>query len=147
MIEPRSLNSNTLFLIGEVGKSARDKVIHAINLHGFNISPEQFTILVLLHYNNGINQSEIATTVKRDKTTVSRVIKRMLDSKLITKESPSDDKRANTISITKKGKKIQEKLISITGQIYRSALKGISEEDNILINKALVQILMNLDEM
>ena len=147
MKEPISLHENTLYLIGQIDKTVRDKIILTIQQLGYDVSPEQFAILVILHYQDGIIQAEIAEAVNRDKTTVSRVLGRMEKSGLITKKSEADNKRINKIFITAKGKKIQQKLITATGPIYRMALHNICEEDNEIINRILLKILHNVTKL
>ncbi|MDH5379716.1 MAG: MarR family transcriptional regulator [Cyclobacteriaceae bacterium] len=145
MNTPDSIYENTLYLIGEIGKTIRDNVIKTIRNEGYDITPEQFTILVLLYYKDGLNQQEIAKGVNRDKTTVSRVLNRMLKNKLIAKKSDSGDQRENFIYISQKGKVIQEKLINATGPIYLNALNNIPEKEVSNLNKTLLKILLNIN--
>ena len=144
MKTPKTLKDNTLYLIGEIGKTLRDKVGTAIKKEGYDISPEQFTILVMLFYQDGISQNEISTNLNRDKTTVSRVIGRMITNKLIVKKQVAEDKRENHIFITEKGKVIQEKLIAATGPIYTTALEGIDDKELTIVNTILLKVLNSL---
>lgn len=144
MKTPVTLQDNTLYYIGEIEKMVRNGLARIIRDQGYDISPEQFTILVLLWYEDGMTQSELIERVNRDKTTVSRVLGRMLKSKLITQTADPLNKRVNRITITPKGRAIQEVLIQKAGGIYFQALEGVDEAEVEVANKVLKQIFRNL---
>lgn len=144
MKTPVTLQDNTLYYIGEIEKMVRNGLARIIRDQGYDISPEQFTILVLLWYEDGMTQSELIERVNRDKTTVSRVLGRMLKSKLITQTPDPLNKRVNRITITPKGRAIQEVLIQKAGGIYFQALEGVDEAEVEVANKVLKQIFRNL---
>jgi len=145
MKQPETLFDNTLYLIGENDKSVRDSVMKIIRGKGHGISPEQFTILVILFYQDGITQTEIGTQLNRDKTTISRVLGRMIKNELITKTTDTGQKRENKIFITPKGMKIQQELIQATGPVYLQALKDIEEKDIEVANRVLRKIFQNMN--
>ncbi len=145
MKPPLSLDDNSLYLIGEIGKALRDKINGIIQEHGYELSPEQFTILVTLWYEKeGITQSELVERVGRDKTTVSRVLSRMLKNKLITKALVSGSGKENHIQITKKGQAIQEVLVAKTGAIYMQALAGVEDAELLQAKAVLKKVFDNL---
>ena len=145
MNAPLSLHDNPLYLIGEIGKAVRDRINGIIQEHGYDLSPEQFTILVILWYEkDGIMQSELIERLGRDKTTISRVLGRMLKNKLIMKSLAPGSGRENYIQITKKGQAIQEVLVGKTGAIYMQALAGVTDSDLTQANEVLKKIFLNL---
>jgi len=146
MKTPESLYDNTLFLLGECSKVIRDQVLAKIKKTGHDVSPEQFTILVTLFYNDGMKQSEIIKLVNRDKTTVSRVLSRMIKNGLVSSKQLESSSRENSIFITEKGKAIQQELIMATGSIYLTALENVSDQEIETINKILLKIYKNTIE-
>ncbi len=129
MIAPNSLENNLLFQISEVAKLLHKNLSSAFEQNGFNVTPEQFSVLALLWYKEGIKQQEIADELKRDKTTIARIIENMLNSNLIVKVPDQLDKRNNLIYLTKKGKELQATMVHVAGQVYMQALKNITEEN------------------
>lgn len=146
MSERLALQDNTLYFIGEIEKMVRNRLVRVIREQGYDISPEQFTILVLLWYNDGMTQSELIEKVGRDKTTVSRVLSRMLKNKLISRADDPDNRRINRIHITPKGKAIQDVLIGKAGPIYLQAMDGVEPTDAEVANKVLRRIFNNLSK-
>ena len=143
MKAPASLHENTLFLLGECSKAVRDQVLQKIKESGYDVSPEQFTILVTLFYNDGMKQSDIIKTVNRDKTTVSRVLGRMIKNGLVSSRQLDKTSRENSIFITEKGKKIQQDLINATGSIYMQTLDSFSEKEIDFMNNLLLRMYKN----
>ncbi|MDH5603819.1 MAG: MarR family transcriptional regulator [Cyclobacteriaceae bacterium] len=146
MEQPESLQDNIIYQIGEVDKIIRDNVLTIFKENGHDISPEQFTILVVLWYLDGLTQNTIAATVNRDKTTISRVLDRMVKNGLILRGKGKEDKRERKIFITKKGKKVQEKLIEKTNVVYHRALMNITDEEINIANRVLNTIFKNLQK-
>ena len=144
MKEPTSLQENLLYHLGEIGKTLRDQVTKVIREHGYDLSPEQFTILVMLWYQTEMPQAELIHKLNRDKTTVSRVLARMIKNKLITRTSDTPGKKENIIRITPKGKAIQETLIQKTGTIYVQALNGLTPDEIETTTHILSRIYRNL---
>jgi DNA-binding MarR family transcriptional regulator len=72
MKEPKSLDENIIFQIGETSKLVHEKVTAIFRKRGFNVTVEQFGVLVLLWYKEGVKQQDIADGLKRNKTTITR---------------------------------------------------------------------------
>jgi DNA-binding MarR family transcriptional regulator len=71
-MEPASLEDNIIYQTAKLTKLFQGRMEAAFKKAGFTITVEQFTILVLLWYRDGISQQEISEAIDRDKTTVSR---------------------------------------------------------------------------
>ena len=85
MKEPTSLDDNILYQIGETTRLAHKAVTSVFSGRGFGVTVEQFSVLALLWYKEGINQQAIANGLHRDKTTVARITENMINSSLIVK--------------------------------------------------------------
>ncbi|MBN2400981.1 MAG: winged helix-turn-helix transcriptional regulator [Spirochaetes bacterium] len=77
------------------------------NIKQFNTTYTQFIILTsiiyLSQYNKQINQKQIAQQAKLDIMTTSDVIKTLEAKKLLVRSPYPDDKRYNSLKVTKKG--------------------------------------------
>ena len=125
---PTSLENNIIYQTAKLAKVFQDRMQAAFLKSGYKITVEQFTILALLWYQDGINQQEIAEAIDRDKTTVSRVINTMTKQGLVKRQRGSD-KRERLIHLTNYGKEIQDKLVRISGDLYLQAIQKIDEQD------------------
>src|SRR6185295_11468461 len=93
------------------------------------VTVEQFSILVLLFYKNGINQQEISVLLNRDKTTIARVIVNMERNNLIVRMTDRSDNRGKLIYLTDEGERVQKKAVACSGKLYYRAIRNKSLSD------------------
>lgn len=144
MRTPKSLDDNIIYQIAEAAKSAHKSVSEVFVRNKFDVTVEQFGILALLWYKDGINQQDIANGLNRDKTTIARVVENMVKHKLVLKITDQMDRRNNLISLTKKGKSLQKQMVESSGQVYIKAVKDIPNKDIDKCLEVLVKIQSNL---
>ena len=145
IMEPESFEDNVIYLIGEITRLAHKRVTAIFVSNDFDVTVEQFGLLALLWYQEGINQQTIANQLNRDKTTITRIIENMIKRNLIVKVPDQLDKRNKLIYLTDKGKSLQKDMIEATGVVYMDALKNISETKVRATTKVLQQMKHNLD--
>lgn len=73
-------------------------------LHHFNLTPIQYTILVIIDMSAKLEQTSIAARAGLDNSTVADVIKRLEKNGMVRREAGIRDKRARVTSITALGK-------------------------------------------
>ena len=125
---PGSIAENVIFLTGLISNRLSYSINKSFRDEGIDITVEQFSILAILWYREGLNQQSIAEALNRDKTTIARVIGNMFDKNLLVKVPDGSDRRNNLVFLTKKGKELQDRCIKITGNYYVKALGSIPEE-------------------
>ncbi|WOK07947.1 MarR family transcriptional regulator [Imperialibacter roseus] len=145
MKTPNSLEENLLFQISEVAKLLHKRLTIAFEEGGFDVTPEQFSILALLWYKEGINQQDIANELRRDKTTIARIISNMINRNLIIKIPDQLDKRNNLIYLTKKGKELQTEMVATSGKVYVQTMQRLSAKDVAVSLSVLKQITKNFE--
>jgi DNA-binding MarR family transcriptional regulator len=126
---PKSLDDNLIFQLGTVARKVHQHVENVFRKENLDITPEQFSLLTILWYNEGISIKELADRSQRDKTTISRVVSNMIKHDLIRRLDNVDDKRAKRIFLTDKGRNLQEQLVMLSGEIYVEALGNLSDEE------------------
>ncbi len=143
MKDPKSLDDNIIYLIGETSRLVHKKVTKVFSDRSFDVTVEQFGILVVLWYKEGIRQQDIAVTLNRDKTTIARIVENMINKDLIVKVPDQVDKRNKLIYLTKKGKALQKQMIASSGSVYMQSLKGFSDEELAMGLKIVKKIMNN----
>ena len=113
----------------------------------YDVTVEQFGVLAVLWYQDGINQKGIAESLNRDKTTITRIIETMLKRNLIVKVPDQLDGRSNLIFLTQKGKALQREMVESSGEVYVQALKDLSEPEVSSCLKVLKRIKRNLSSI
>lgn len=143
---PTGLHDNVIYQSGRFTKLFSDQMTEVFRKNGHEITNEQFGILTVLWYKDGISQKEIANTIERDKTTISRVLDSMIKRNLLKRESSSADGRSKLIFLTQRGKQLQNELVGIGGKMYLQAIRDISEEDLNRTLATLQKLIKNIKE-
>ena len=126
---PLSLQTNIIFLFGDFVHVFHQALTRVFKDNRIPVTIEQFSILAILFYQNGINQKEIGTLLGRDKTTITRIISNMVKNKVIYRINDKRDSRGKLIYLTAKGEAIQKKAVSVSGKLYQKAVSNIHEKD------------------
>ena len=142
---PLSLQTNIIFLCGDFVHVFHQALTRAFKANRIPVTIEQFSILAILFYQNGINQKEIGTLLGRDKTTITRIILNMEKNKVIHRISDKRDSRGKLIYLTGKGEAIQKKAVRVSGKLYQKAVKNIHQKDLTQAMTLLAKMTKNVD--
>ena len=129
MKDPQSLEDNILYQLGEITKILHKQVTAIFADRQFDVTVEQFGVLAVLWYQDGINQKGIAQSLNRDKTTITRIIDTMLKRNLVVKVPDQIDGRSKLIFLTQKGKALQQEMVESSGAVYIQAIKDILDDE------------------
>ena len=110
---------------------------------GYDVTCEQWSVLVNLWQKNGQSQQDLAGTTCKDKTSMTRLIDNMEKHSLVVRIPDKEDRRQKLIYLTKKGRDLREKLFRIVQQTLEEAQKDIPVKDIALCKKVLHQIYEN----
>ncbi len=143
---PTGFDDNIIYQIGRITRFFGNGLNQTFRNAGYDITGEQFSILAMLFYQDGVSQQEISLQIERDKTTVSRVVSGMIQKDLIVRSESEKDKREKIITLTETGKKIQKELVMLGGQMYMSALNDIDEFELKTTIKVLQKIVKNIKD-
>ena len=113
------------------------KTTGMISSHGF--------ILYLLSSGEKLTKKEIAERINRDKSTVTVLIRKLIDEGLVKEEPNSEDSRSKLISLTAKGKKYKTLTSSISEDLLSVCYKGFSENEKKTLLKLLLKMNKNLE--
>lgn len=126
MKSPSSLDQNIIYLAGEFAHRFHKALTDAFRQHGFTLTVEQFSILAILWYRDGINQRDISEQLGRDKTTIARVINTMEKNKLVKRVTDPRDTRGKLVMLAPKGRSMQEKTVALAGALYMKCVKSLT---------------------
>ncbi|HEX6890396.1 MAG TPA: MarR family transcriptional regulator [Chryseolinea sp.] len=146
MEAPDSLSSNIVYLCGEFSHVFHQMLTKAFKENNIVVTVEQFSVLAMLFYQDGLSQQEISDVLGRDKTTIARVISIMERDKMITRVTNKDDNRGKRIFLTKKGRSIQQKAVGVSGRLYLKALEGLKESQLKAAMKVMTTMTSNLSK-
>jgi len=130
---------------GLLGKSSRllsNQFNHDLVQH--NLTVEQWSLLAVLWSDDAQKQKDLQAALLKDKATINSLVSYLVKNGFVMKERDSIDKRSFIISLTSKGRSIQEVTIPLAMKNIGKAIEGIDEEALKTTVKVLTQIIDNL---
>ena len=115
----------------------------AFQAAGFDITPEEFVALNLIP-EQGIEQGELIKLSLKDKTNITRLVKRMEQKNLVVRQGHPTNGRQQMVVLTQQGDTILQDLLPIVQQKVMAATQGISDKDIETARKVLNQLSQNL---
>jgi DNA-binding MarR family transcriptional regulator len=133
---PKSIDpDNSIFLLFHKIEQKINSILNSI-LEKYNITPRQYLLLQAIDYLAGTPQIALQNKTNIDRTTVSHLVKKLLDKELIKMQINSTDSRLKNIRITPKGRvftrKIQNKIVLAEEEFLNKL--NIAKEDGFLEN-------------
>jgi DNA-binding MarR family transcriptional regulator len=119
-----------------------DKVLHK---HG--VSKPVYRVMTVLRERQPASIGAIAEAALTKRSTVSRIIDRMIEQGLVTTEPHPDDNRITEVTLTPAGQQTLRKLTPIVGRQFARAMVGISDRDIAHIIRTLQKISSNLSKL
>jgi len=110
------------------------------------VTVEQFSVLAMLFYQDGLSQQEISDALGRDKTTIARVISIMERDNMISRVANKKDNRGKLIYLTRKGRSIQQKAVGVSGKLYLRAIGNIKESELKAAIRVMTSMTTNLSK-
>lgn len=94
-----------------------------------NIGSGQYLFLLFLYRNDGVTQDYISKSLRIDKATTARALKKLESLDYIRREVDEQDKRAHRVYVTQKALENKEKFFSILSGWSSKIGDGFSEEE------------------
>lgn len=125
------------------------KMINYLNskLAEFDITAEQWQVMLILSKHNKINQKLLAGEVKKDQPTLTRMLDILERKSLVERHLSKEDRRSYSVHITEKGLNLTEKLVPYIEDIFKKILDGISEKDLNIYLDVLNKININITNL
>lgn len=113
-------------------------------LQPYGLTPFHYLVLCCLWEEDGLSTSGIAEKLGQLGATLTGVVDRMEDRKLVYRERDPEDRRMVRIWLTPEGEQLKDALPQIGEQTIDKALKGISKAERELVSKLLDRIVSNV---
>ena len=111
----------------------------------YGIGSGQFMFLLELYINDGKNQEEIAETLKIDKGTTARALKKLEEQGFVTRIKDENDKRSNKIYLNDKAKDVREGVLDVLNDWNKEITKSLTEEEEEMLNSLLEKVCKNIN--
>jgi DNA-binding MarR family transcriptional regulator len=90
-------------------------------------TPRQFAVLLAAHQEPGINQTDLVRKSGIDRSTLTEILRRLIDRKLIRREKSPTDGRTNALFITKQGETLVQRALPAVIRAQQRILEPIAQ--------------------
>jgi DNA-binding MarR family transcriptional regulator len=133
--------------LGRTMKMVDYHMLETFQKAGLDLTKEQMVILKKLHYQDGLNQNELAFLTYRDKSSLARLLFKMEDKGYIIRKQNIEDKRINEVFLTEVGRKVYEKTRPVIKDLIMLMEAGIAEEEKQQIINTLKKVQKNFESI
>ena len=135
---------NTLYLVSKL-KNLSDKFISdSLKKLGIDeMVPSHGRILIELFQNKSLSMSEIAIKIEKDPSTVTTLVKKLINLGYVEISKDIVDKRTNKVILTKKGNDLEHEFKMISSKMYNKQYLNIEKEDILIFRKVLEEMIDN----
>ncbi len=139
------LENALAFWVNRFYEGARRAMYRAFREHGFELTPEQWMVLVRLWERDGRSQADLAAAIVRDAPTTSRIVSSMASRGLVRRGTDPEDGRTRVVLLTKKGQEARTTLVPVVRELVESFERHVSRADLETTRRTLRRMVEALD--
>jgi DNA-binding MarR family transcriptional regulator len=117
------------FMILKASSLMNAKLSCVFQLRGFNVTPEQWSVLASLLEIDGIHQSLLAKKTAKDRHNITRMLNLLEKRGLIQRERHETDKRRLLVYLTTEGRELTTRLVAASAIGINSNRSGPNEKN------------------
>ena len=140
-----NLEESLGYVIGRAGRAMANRLNQNFEKAGYDVTCEQWAVLMSLWHKNGQSQKELASITCKDKTSITRLLDGLEKKNLVVRTPGKNDARQKLIYLTNQGKAFQQELLKLVKQTLAEAQKGIAARDLKICKGVLRQVARNLN--
>ncbi|MCO7261043.1 MarR family winged helix-turn-helix transcriptional regulator [Dickeya zeae] len=139
-----TLDTQTFELLGEVIHGVKQRLQESDALTQTGLAPFQARTLGLIARHPGQSQHFLAQYMGRDKAQIARLLKELETLGLITREPSPTDRRAQVVSLTKKGEDTHRLFAQARTELLQRAFVDVTAEERRQFARVLQKMKANL---
>jgi DNA-binding MarR family transcriptional regulator len=120
-------------------RSAAAELLSQVGLH-----PGQEALLMELWRQDGCTQAELAEALAVEPPTITKMLQRMEAAGLVQRKPHPDDRRAQRVYVTARGKRLQQRVDRLWGQLAARSVAGLSDRQQAALRSLLGTVTDNL---
>lgn len=137
----KTIKEKTLYLqLERTTKAIREKFNSAGILKSQGLSFEQWLIIDTIGKNEGIHQKLIVQELAKEPASVSRLIQKLVDQKLVSKSKDDVDKKIQHLALTAFGKHFYEESKKSINKEFKELFSSVFEREIYLVIDILKRI-------
>lgn len=124
----------------------RTEVQRRFKAAGYDLTAEEWAMLMLLWGREPRSVSDIAASSLRERTTVTRLLDGMVAKGLVERRPGADDARRVDVGLTEAARALQAPLVGLVEEMIGQATAGLTRDEVAVANKVLRTMTENLVE-
>lgn len=116
-------------LTNQTALATRMFLSRRFELHGIDMTIEQFKVMMVLWKEGSSTQQNIADFVEKDKTSVTRLIAGLEKRALIRRTTDEQDKRCNLVTLTPQGSALEKPTMDVVTEAIAELHRDIDPEE------------------
>lgn len=141
------IDSSIAYLVGRTSRSIIKRLTKKFLEAGFDVSYEQWSILVHLYRKDGQTQQELSNIAVKDKAAITRLLNVLEKKNIVLRIPDRNDKRSKLVYLTNKAKDFKADLIAVVEELLVEAEQGIPQDEMVLCKTTLNKIFSNFDRL
>ncbi|PXA90841.1 hypothetical protein DMC47_26835 [Nostoc sp. 3335mG] len=130
------------YLIHEVARAFRRQLED--QTRGHDLTLPQWRTVTKLGRENGMSQVALASALDTDPMTMSSILKRLAERKLVQREPDPQDGRAKIVTLTPQGRALYAEVEGMGVELYKTAIAGMTPAETAALIEGLSRIRDNL---
>ena len=133
------------FLVADIARLMTTQYNRLVKPVG--LTSAQWRVIIHLHRQDGLTQSELATLLTVGKVSVGGLIDRLEHSGWIERRADEKDRRSNRVFLTKKGHAVDKEMISAGIKLAKRTLNNLTEDESLMLQSLLTAVRGNLVDL
>jgi len=106
----------------------------------WGLSRSECHVLEVIALGDALSVNEVASRIRLNKSTASRVLQSLQEKKLVRRSDCKDDRRSVSIAVTAKGLSLWKEIVGATGATYDDVLADCSQAERKAVTRVLRRI-------
>lgn len=137
-------NDSLATLLNKTTRALSTRLQSIFTHAGFDVTSEQWMILILLWGEDGRSPYQIADIIGKDRAAVTRLIDGLEKRNLVVRVNDKKDRRQKQVYLTSQGREMEQNLIPLGLSNIKHAQTGISSKELETCKEVLRKIFKNL---
>lgn len=104
------------------------------------LSEKELSIMVFVGKNKNVKMSDIADNISAPMSTLTSIVDKLVDKKLLTRDHSGEDRRVINVSLSATGKNTYSKITCKRKDLAETILLGLNEKDQALLIKYIQKL-------
>jgi len=133
-----------LFLVSTAHWNLHGKLKKKFKKEGFNVTPDQWYILLNLMNEGPRYQSQLAVSQNKDRAAIKRLIDHLLRKQLVVKKNVEKDNRKKMISLSVEGLQIINQMNPLATETFKESNKSLTEVERSALKRLIIKVIKNI---